>query len=130
MRVKKNEPLSNLGKRVVRVVEKGTPVTPATFVPEVMRITSSTTSTEEITPQTMKPHSANKGKKKTGLRLSSIWDDTSLAMTRVQDALTVEDLQVLSGMPSNKIVGRHIHKLVQVINLYHLPLRFSSFVWF
>ena len=76
MRVKKNEPLSNLGKRVVRVV------TPATSVPEATRIASPTTSTEEITPQTKKPHLANKGKKKTSLRLSSIWDDTSLAMTR------------------------------------------------
>lgn len=82
MRVKKNEPLSNLGKRVVRVVEKGTPVTPATSVPEATRIASPTTSTEEITPQTKKPHLANKGKKKTSLRFSSIWDDTSLAMTR------------------------------------------------
>jgi len=46
MRAKKNEPLSNLGKKVVRVVEKGTPVTPATSVPEVTRIASPTTSVE------------------------------------------------------------------------------------
>ena len=50
MRAKKNEPLSNLGKRVVCVVEKGTPVTPTTFVPEAMRTTSPATSVEEITP--------------------------------------------------------------------------------
>ena len=37
-------------------------------------------------------------------------------MTRAQDTLSTEDLQVLSGMPSNKIAGRHIRKLVQVIN--------------
>jgi len=55
---------------------------------------------------------ADKGKEKVDLRLLSIWDNASLTMTRAQDAFTTEDLQVLSGMPSNEIVGCHIHKLV------------------
>ena len=50
MRAKKNEPLSNLGKMVVHVVEKGTPVTLVTSVPEVARIASLATLMEEITP--------------------------------------------------------------------------------
>ena len=78
-----------------------------------------------------KLHLADKGKKKVDSRSSSIWDNVGLAMTRAQDAFTTEDLQVLSGMPSNEIVGCHIHKLIQVINLYHFPsLPFSSYAWF
>ena len=47
---RKNKPLSNLGKRVVQVVEKGTPVTPIVSVPEATKVASPTTSMEEITP--------------------------------------------------------------------------------
>ena len=113
MRAKKNEPLSHLGKRVVHVVEKGVSITPATSVPDVMRTASPITSVEQITPHLKKQHVANKGKEKAGsYSSSSIWDDASLAMTRAQDAFTVEDLKVSSGMPSNELVGRHIHKLV------------------
>ena len=50
MRAKKNEPLSNLGKRTMRVVEKGVSVTLATPGTETTRIASSATSVEEITP--------------------------------------------------------------------------------
>ena len=50
MRAKKNEPLSNLGKRVVRVMEKGTPVMPVASVLRATRAASPTTSGEKITP--------------------------------------------------------------------------------
>ena len=61
MRAKKNEPLSRLGKRVVRVVEKGTLATPATSIPEMMRMAFLATSVKEITLQTKKPRVADKG---------------------------------------------------------------------
>ena len=64
MRAKKNGSLSSLGKRVVRVVEKGTPTAPATSVPETMRMASPATSVEEITLQKKKPRVADKGKEK------------------------------------------------------------------
>ena len=64
MRAKKNEPLSNLGKKVMRVVEKGTLVTLVTFVLEVTRTASLHTTVEEITPRPKKQRVANKGKKK------------------------------------------------------------------
>lgn len=54
MYAKKNEPLSNLEKRVVRVVEKGTRVTPVTSILEATRVASPTTSVEEITPRPKK----------------------------------------------------------------------------
>ena len=50
MRARNNEPLSNLGKRVVRVVEKGSLVTPVVSVLEATRVASPVTSVEEITP--------------------------------------------------------------------------------
>ena len=55
---------------------------------------------------------ANKGKEKADSWSSSVWDDAGLALTRAQDAFIVEDLKVLSGIPSNEIMGRHIHKLI------------------
>ena len=73
MRAKKNEPLSNLRKRVVRVVEKRTPVTLATSIPEATRIVSPTTSMKEITHRTKKSRLADKGKGKADSRSSSIW---------------------------------------------------------
>ena len=82
MRAKKNEPLSNLGKKVVRVVEKGTPVTPIASVPEVTRTASPATSVEEITPHLKKQRLADKGKEKADSRSSSVWDDAGLALTR------------------------------------------------
>ena len=54
MRAKKNEPLSNLKKRAVRVLDKGTLITLVTSVPEMTRIASPATSLEEITPNLKK----------------------------------------------------------------------------
>ena len=118
MRAKKNEPLSHLGKWVVRVVEKRVSITPATSVLDVMRTASLVTSVELITPHRKKQHVADKGKEKDGsCSSSSIWDDDNLVLMRAQDTFTAEDLKVFSGMPSNELVGRHIHKLIQVMYL-------------
>ena len=50
IRSKKKEPLSNLGKKTVRVVEKGVSITRAAPSTETTRTASSATSVEEITP--------------------------------------------------------------------------------
>ena len=102
-------------------MEKGTFVTPVTFVLEVTRTASPVTSVEEITPHPKRQRVADKGKEKADPRSSSVLDNASLALTRAQDAFTIEELKVLSTMPSNEIVGHHIHKLVQVMYLYNLP---------
>ena len=39
MRAKKNETLSHLGKRVVRVVKKGVSITPAAYTPDPPSLT-------------------------------------------------------------------------------------------
>ena len=77
-----------------------------------------------------KPCVADKGKGKADSRLSSVWNDASLALTRAQDAFTTEDFKARFGLPSNELVGRHILKLIKVIFLYNLPFPFSSFAWF
>ena len=112
IRAKKNVPLSNLEKRVVRVVEKGVFVPPSTPVTDMTRTASPTTSVEEITPHPKKQCMADKGKEKADSHSSNVWDDSDLALTRAQDIFTAEELKVFSSMPSNKIVGRHLHKLV------------------
>ena len=81
MKAKKIKPLSNLGKRVVRIVEKGTPVTPATSIPKTTRTASPTTPVEEITPRLKKQRVVDKGKKKANSRSSSVWEDVGLALT-------------------------------------------------
>ena len=47
IKAKKNDPLSSLGKKMVRVIEKGTSITPATSVPETTRIAFPMTSLED-----------------------------------------------------------------------------------
>ena len=72
MRAKKNKPLSNLEKRVVQVVEKGTPVTPVAFVLEPTKVMSLATSVEEITPRPKRQRVVDKGKEKANSRWSSV----------------------------------------------------------
>ena len=128
MRAKKKEPLSNLGKRVVRVVEKGVSVTPTTPIIETTRTASLATSVEEITPLQKKQRVANNGKDKANSRSSRVWDDAGLALVRAQDAFIAEELRVFSGMSSNEVVG-HIHKLVQVVYLCNFTLSFFVFLY-
>ena len=71
-----------------------------------------TTSIEEIAPLWKKQRVADKGKDKANSCSSSIWDDASLALVRAQEAFISEELRVFSGVSSNKVVGRHLHKLV------------------
>lgn len=79
MRVKKNEPFSAFGKRVVRVMDQGSPTVPVTTVTGPTRVASPATLVEEITPRTKKARMANKGKEKASSRLFSVWDDADLA---------------------------------------------------
>ena len=118
MRSKKNEPLSDLGKRTVRIVGKGPLVTPAVLDTRTTRTASPATSVEEIaTPISKKPRLADKGKEKADSLPSSVWDDVRLVVERAHKVITIEDLKIFSGMPSNKVMARHIHKFVQVIYL-------------
>ena len=67
MRAKKNEPLSALGKRVVRIVDQGSLATPVATVARPTRVASPTTSVEEITTLRKKAHVVDKGNEKASL---------------------------------------------------------------
>ena len=131
MRSKKNKPLSNIGKRTVRIVRKGPPVTLAVPSTETTKTASSATSVEEITtPILKKPRLADKGKEKADSHPSSVWDNAGLAVERANEVITAEDLKVFSGMPSNEIVTRQVHKLVQVMYLCNFSPFFLLFFLF
>lgn len=66
MKAKKNEPLSSLGKKVVQVVDKRTPITPTTSVREAMKTASPTTFLEELTSCLKRQRTLVKGKEKVG----------------------------------------------------------------
>ena len=103
MRFKKNEPLSNLEKRTMSVMEKGVSVTLATPDTKTTRTPSPATLVENITPTRKKPWVADKGKEKADSRSSSVWDDVGFAQARAQEVFTVGELKVFSGTPPMRL---------------------------
>ena len=129
IRSKKNEPLSNLGKRTVRVTGKGPPTISSALISlaildiETTRMAFPATSVEEIpTPISKRPRLTDK--EKADSHPSSVWDDAGLAVERVHEVFTVEDLKIFLGVPSNEIMARHVHKIVQVVYLCNFKIFF------
>ena len=121
MREKKDEPLSNIGKKMVRITGRGSPAVQATSITPVAsgakttRTASPSTSIEELpTPASKRPRLSLKEKEKVDPRTSTIWNDERLAMDRAHGVITAEDLKVFTGVPSNTVASRHVHRLVQV----------------
>ena len=119
MRAKKDEPLSNIGKKMVRIIGRGssvvptTSITPVVFGAETTRTTSPSTSIEELpTPVSKRPRLSSKEKEKVDPRTSTIWSDERLAVDRAHGVITAEDLKVFSGVPFNTVASHHIHRLV------------------
>ena len=115
MRAKKNEPLSNLGAKNVKVMDKGASVTPATSVTpgiETARTASSITLVEEIPPQQKRQRTGDKEKGKADSCSSSVWGDAGVAMARAQETFTTEEMKIFSGSSPSELVGCHLHKLV------------------
>ena len=121
MRSKKDQPLSNIEKKTVRVTGKGPSITPATSVmpivsgTETTRMASLTTSVEELpTPTSKRQRMSDKEKEKGDSCLSTVWDDERLEVDRAHGVVTAEDLKVFSSVPCNDVATCHVHKLVQV----------------
>ena len=121
MRAKKDEPLSNIGKKTVRITGRGslavpvTSITPVVSRAETTRTASPSTSIEELsTPASKRPRLSSKDKEKIDSRTSTIWSDERLAVDRAHRVITADDLKVFSGVPSNTVASRHVHRLVQV----------------
>ena len=79
MRAKKDEPLSNIGKKTVRITGRGsfavpaTSITPIAFGVETTRTASPLTSIEELsTPVSKRPCLSSKEKEKVDPRTSTI----------------------------------------------------------
>ena len=121
MRAKKDEPLSNIGKKTVRITRRGSPAVPAISITpvasgaEMTRTASPSTSIEELpTLASKRPHLSSKEKEKADPRTSTIWSDERLAVDRAHGVITAEDLKVFTRVPSNTMASRHVHRLVQV----------------
>ena len=121
MRAKKDEPLSNIGKKTMRITGRGSPAIPATsttlvaFDAETTRTASPSTSIEELsTPVSKRPRLSLKEKEKVDPRTSTIWSDERLAVDLAHEVITAEDLKVFTGVPPNTVASRHVHRLVQV----------------
>ena len=119
MRSKKDKPLSNLGKKTVRVTGKGLAPNPLSSIPPIasaiktMRTASPTVSIKEIpTPGSKRPRVTGKEKEKVDTRSSTIRDDERLAVDRAHEVVTPANLMALSNMSLTEVASRHIHKLV------------------
>ena len=121
MRSKKDELLSNLGKKAVRITGKGLivnplgSVTPMVSATETMRTASLIVSIEEIpTPGSKRPRVTGKEKEKVDSRSSTIWDDERLAVDKAHEVVSPANLRALSNLSLNEVASHHVHRLVQV----------------
>ena len=121
IRAKKDEPLSNIGKKTMRIIGRGSlavliaSITPIASGAETTRTASPSTSIEELlTPASKRPRLSSKEKEKVDSRTSTIWSDERLAVDRAHGVITAKDLKVFTGVPSNTVASCHVHRLVQV----------------
>ena len=119
IKVKKNEPLSSIDQRRVRVVmkEKEKEVTEkasSILAPVKGQAVFPAISIEEIIPPSKKCQTGDKGKEKIG---ASIWANTRIALALANEVVTPKEIKDISSVPSHEMVSRHVHKLVQVIFL-------------
>ena len=122
MRSKKDEPLSSIGKKGVRVTGKGLSVTPVTFATlivsavETVRTASPATFVEEIpTPSSKRLRVSGREREKADSHPSTVWSDEGMVVDRAHGLVTAEDMKVLNGVPFNMVANQQVHKLVQVI---------------
>ena len=128
MRSKKDEPLFALETKSVRITERGAPILatfPSTPTPVTVGMASPTLSVEELTPRHKRPRTGDKQKEKVDCKPFSIWDDAGVSMARAQVIFNMDNLKVLSRVPTDEVVRRHFHKLVQVPVLLCLTFIFS-----
>ena len=116
-------------------MDKGAFVTLATLVTpsiETTRTASLATLVEEIIPlQNKRQHTGDKLKGKADSRSSSVWDDAGVTLAQAQKTFTTKEMKVFSSTSPNEVVGRHLHKLAQVlVQIHHLLFSFFLFFFF
>ena len=115
MRGKKDKPLSTLGTKSVRITDRGVPILaalPSSPTSASVRGSSPTPLVEELPPRNKRLRVGEKQKEKVDSRPSSVWDDAGVSVVRAQDTFSADELKVLSGVPADDVVRRHLHKLV------------------
>ena len=117
MRNKKDEPLSALGTKSVRITDRGASILVAlpSSPPSIPAgVTSPTPSVEELTPRNKRLKVGEKQKEKVDSRPSNIWDDAKVSVAKAQGAFSANEMKVFSEVPTDDITRHHLHKLVQV----------------
>ena len=117
MRSKKNEPLSVLGTKSIRITDRGVLILtalPSSPTSAPARVASPTPLVEELPPCNKRLRVGEKQKEKVDFRPSSVWDDAGVSVARAQDTFSADELKVFSGVLVDDVVRRHLHKLVQV----------------
>ena len=117
MRSKKDEPLSTLGTKSVRITDRGVPILvalPSSPTSALARVASPTPSVEELPSRNKRLRIGEKQKEKVDSRPSNVWDDAGVSVARAQDTFSADELKVFSGVPADDVARHHLHKLVQV----------------
>ena len=117
MRGKKDEPLSALGTKFVRITDMGVSilaVLPSSPTSALTRGASPTPSVEEVPPRNKRLRAGEKQKEKVDSGPSCIWDDAEVSVARAQETFSADELKVFSRVPADDVTRCHLHKLVQV----------------
>ena len=115
MRGKKDEPLSAIGTKFVRITDRGVSVLsalPSSPTSAPARGASPTPSVEEVPPRNKRLRVGEKQKEKVNSRPSCIWNDAGVSVARAQETFSADELKVFSGVPTDDVVRRHLHKLM------------------
>ena len=134
MRGKKDEPLSAIGTKSVRITDRGVLILsalPSSPTSAPARGASPTSLVEEVPPRNKRLRAWEKQKEKVDSRPSCVWDDAGVSMARAQETFSTDELKVFSGVPADDVARRHLHKLMQVTLGFHsLCASICSFFFF
>ena len=132
MRGKKDEPLSSLGTKSVRITDKGALILALPSFPTSapVRGASPNPSMEKVPPRNKRLRAGEKQKKKVDSRPSCVWDDAGVSMARAQETFSMDELKVFSGVPADDVARHHLHKLMQVTLWFRSLHAFICFLFF
>ena len=115
MRGKKDEPLFAIRTKSVYITDRGVPILsalPSSPTSAPARGASPTPSVEEVPPRNKRLRVGEKQKEKVNSRPSCIWNDAGVSVARAQETFSADELKVFSGVPTDDVVRRHLHKLM------------------
>ena len=123
LRARKNEPLSSIDQKPLRVTKEVVETTTSTPIASNPKTYPPSISFKEITPRPKRTRDNDKGKSKID---SNVWDDATTAIGRAHNIITPGELKSLSVVLSHELVSHHVHELIQVLFCPNLFLSQSS----